>query len=101
MRQILTIQANKPFAKVGYGTLSDVLKMMPMTRGVAPDAAEAVKLIDAETADFGDYILRLTRSDDHRKFEMSLAPKQSCAIAFFSSEKNIVYSGRALGCSDK
>ena len=51
MRQVLTIQANKPFAKAGYGSLSDVLKMMPMTRGVAPDAAQAVQVSDAETAD--------------------------------------------------
>jgi len=101
MRQVLTIQANKPFAKAGYGSLSDVLKMMPMTRGVAPDAAQAVQVSDAETADFGDYTLRLTRSEDRAKFELSLVPKQSCGIAFFSNDKNIVYSGRALGCSDK
>jgi len=101
MRQVLTIQANKPFATNGYGTLSDVLKMMPMTRGVAPDAAQAIQLIDSETADFGDYTLRLTRSEDRRKFELSLAPKQSCGLAFFSNDRNIVYSGRAIGCSDK
>jgi hypothetical protein len=38
---------------------------------------------------------------DRAKFELSLVPKQSCGIAFFSNDKNIVYSGRALGCSDK
>jgi hypothetical protein len=101
MRQVLTIQANKPFAKAGYGSLSDVLKMMPMTRGVAPEAAQAVHLTDAETADVGDYTLRLTRSEDRAKFELSLVPKQSCDVAFFSNDRNIVYTGRALGCSDK
>jgi len=101
MRQVLTIQANKPFAKAGYGSLSDVLKTMPMTRGVAPDAAQAVHLVDAETADFGDYTLRLTRSEDRAKFELSLVPKQSCDTAFFGNDTNIVYTGRALGCSNK
>jgi hypothetical protein len=101
MRQVLTIQANRPFAKAGYGSLSDVLKMMPMTRGIAPDAAEAVHLSDAETADFGEYTLRLTRSEDRAKFELSLVPKDGCGLAFFSNDKNIIYSGKALGCSDK
>jgi hypothetical protein len=45
--------------------------MMPMTRGVAPDAPKAMQMIDAETADFGDYTLRLTRSEDRRKFARS------------------------------
>jgi hypothetical protein len=65
------------------------------------DAAKAMQMIDAETADFGDYTLRLTRSEDRRKFELSLAPKQSCDLAFFSNDKNIVYTGHALGCSEK
>jgi hypothetical protein len=60
-----------------------------------------VQLADAETADFGDYTLRLTRSEDRTKFELSLVPKKSCDLAFFSNDKNIVYTGRALGCSDK
>lgn len=51
----------------GHSLLADVMKMMPMARGIAPGAAQAVQLSDAETTDSWDYAFRLT-SDDRARF---------------------------------
>jgi hypothetical protein len=57
--------------------------------------------ITPRTADFGDYTRRVTRSYDRRKFELSLAPKQSFGLASLATDKNIVTPACAGAAHEK
>jgi hypothetical protein len=93
MRAILTVQANRPFgAARGYGSLADVLPVLSTIEGEA-------KMIDDQTASYGGYTIRLTRSTDRKRFEVALVPQDAtCAPSWFSNEQNVIYVGQALGC---
>jgi hypothetical protein len=94
MRMVLTMQANRPFGAAGYGTLSDVLPLIP---GIVGD----VTMIDEQTASLRGYTIRLTRSIDRRTFELTLTQPGRCATGWFSNEKNVIYASLPLGCSSQ
>lgn len=57
--------------------------------------------IDRDTVQIADtYIVRITRSDDRRHCQVSLTPiARGCAPAWFSSETQVVFSGRSVQCN--
>jgi hypothetical protein len=92
MRMILTMQANRPFgAEAGYGTLAQILPLMPEVKHHAT-------VVDEHTATLHGYTIRLTRSADRRTFDLAIVRDGSCSVGWFSSEKNVIYSGTPLGC---
>jgi hypothetical protein len=93
MRMMLTMQANKPYGpKTGYGSLSEILSLVP-------SVYDEATLIDEQTASYRGYTIRLTRSADQKRFELTMVPNGGvCAISWFSNEQNVIYSGQALGC---
>ena len=92
MRMLLTMQANKPYGKGSYGTLSEILELVPPVQGDAT-------LIDEQTAAYRGYTIRMTRSADRKHFELALIPAGgACAASWFSNEQNVIYAGQAIGC---
>jgi hypothetical protein len=56
-------------------------------------------VIDEHTASYRGYTIRMTRTADRQRFEISIVPNGgACAISWFSNEKNVIYAGHALGC---
>jgi hypothetical protein len=91
IRIVLSTEANVPFGpKKGFGTLAEVLK-------VAGTAVPA-KTVDPNTASIRDYTLRITRSSDKKRFEATLTPTTGCGPSWFGNERNIIYTGKPLGC---
>jgi len=92
MRMLLTMQANRPYGKGNYGTLSEILALVP------PVQVDAT-IIDEQTASYRGYTIRMTRSADRKHFELALVPAGgTCAASWFSNEHNVIYSGQAIGC---
>jgi hypothetical protein len=92
VRQILSAQSNAPFGpKAGYGTLGDLLKQMP-------ELQHDVKVVDKQTASVKNYVLRMTRSQDRKSFELSLLPSKGCQTGWIANENNQIYTAQALGC---
>jgi hypothetical protein len=93
MRMILTMQANTPYGpKTSYGTLKEILPLLP-------DVQRDATVIDEHTASYRGYTIRMTRTADRQRFEISIVPNSgACAISWFSNEKNVIYVGQALGC---
>ena len=92
MRMLLTMQANRPYGKGNYGTLSEILELVPPVR---VDAT----IVDEQTASYRGYTIRMTRSADRKHFELALVPAGgACAASWFSNEQNVIYAGQAIGC---
>jgi hypothetical protein len=91
MRLMLTRQANRPYGAGSYGTLPDLL---PFVQAVHGDAT----LVDEQTASLRGYTIRLTRSLDRKRFDIAITQDGTCAIGWFSNERNVIYAGKALGC---
>jgi alpha-D-ribose 1-methylphosphonate 5-triphosphate synthase subunit PhnH len=55
-------------------------------------------LIDRDTATFLNYTLRITRTEDKRRFQASLTPTSRCGKAWFGTSEKTVFVGSAIGC---
>jgi hypothetical protein len=92
MRMMLTMQANRPFGKAGYGTLAEILPLVPFVFDQATQ-------VDDQTATYRGYTIRMTRSADRKRFELAMLPNGgACGTSWFSNEQNVIYAGLALGC---
>jgi len=89
MRMAMSVQANKPYGKNGYASISEVMTSIHL---------DTATVMDADTIQVGAYTLRVSRSDDRKHFQMALTPVSGCGTAWFGSEANVIYTGKALGC---
>jgi hypothetical protein len=57
-------------------------------------------VLDSSSARIGNYLVRITASDDKKHFQVSLEPADSrtCSPALFGDDREIIYLGTALGC---
>jgi hypothetical protein len=88
MRMAMSVQANRPFGKAGYASAAQVAKALELTG----------TQVDSERFDFGPYRLMVSVSADKKHFQMSLTPISGCDEAWFGTEANTIYTGKALGC---
>lgn len=89
MRQVLSAEMNAPMGKKnGFGTLADVLSVTKL------DA----QTIDTASALIKGYTLRVSRADDRQHVQVTLTPVTGCGTAWFGDERNLIYTGKALGC---
>jgi hypothetical protein len=94
MRLMMTVQANRPFAQSGFGSLADVMQY-----GKSAFDDPVLNQLDSSGAVLS-HVLRITTSPDRKSYEISLTPTASnCGPAWFGNEKNVIYSGKPLGCS--
>ncbi len=56
------------------------------------------KLLDPDTATFGQYTLRVTRSRDKSHFQVSLVPSDVCDAAWFAIDDSPAYDARSSRC---
>src|SRR5258708_25253348 len=55
-------------------------------------------VIDEDAAQFGDYLLRVTRSSDRHHFQVALTPIHGCGKAWFATDSSAVYAGGRVDC---
>ena len=91
MRRLMAVQANAPFAG-NPGSLADVVGHAQ--RSGTADATVAA--INPETGEVLGYAVRIAPNGS--RYEISLTPNGGCGPAWFGNEKNVIYSGKALGC---
>ena len=91
MRMVMSVEAS--MKKTGFGTLEQVLGDRMFTQSPV-----SIVVTSPGTASVLDYQLRVTRPDDGGRFEASLTPMSGCSTAWFGTERNLIYTGRALGC---
>jgi hypothetical protein len=54
--------------------------------------------MDGGAYQFRQYRLLMILSTNARSYQLSLVPMEGCAEAWFSDQRGVIYSGRALGC---
>jgi len=91
MRMVLSDEASG--TRGSYRSLSEVLAKLP---GLA-----ATSEADGSTATLKGYRLRLTLSEDKKRFQVALTPQTGCRTSWFGSETNLIYVGQPLGCATK
>jgi hypothetical protein len=95
LRRLNTTQAT--LARAGaarYGDLEAVLRQDTTLSG-------AVTPINGISASVKGYTLTLISAVDGRGYRASLTSATPCALAFFSDEGGLIYTGRALDCPAK
>ena len=89
IRTAMTVQANKPYGKGSFGSISELVSSLRL---------RDVNIIDSEQAQVPGFTLRLSRSQDRKHYQIALTPLSGCGTAWFGSEANVIYTGKALGC---
>lgn len=55
-------------------------------------------VIDGDEIVVGLHRVVLTVNEDRRRYQVSVVSSESCSPAWFSSERGLIYTGKALGC---
>jgi hypothetical protein len=79
---------------VRFRSLADVI-----ANGEVSALKRDVTVIDSEDGLYKGYSLRVAAQG--ARYEASLTPDKGCGLAFFVNEKNVIYTGRGLGCDEK
>jgi hypothetical protein len=86
----------------GYLNLSDVAQSPDWLGFVQRRTPEfpRIEMTDSTSARVLDYELRVIASADRKHFQASLQPVEpkACGFALFTDERDVIYSGKGLGC---
>jgi len=110
MRAINTIEASFFMTKQGYQAMDELLRHSPTPADGASNqepsnievpAGELLASIDSSSATVKGNKLSVIASSDRKHYFVGIAPVAGgCSRVFFSSESGIIYSAKAIGCSD-
>ena len=83
----------------GYGTLAEMIEMLhPQPALESFSSLPAITASDATSASLLDYSLRVIRSEDRQHYAATLTPVKGCGLAFSVDDRNVIYTGRSIGC---
>jgi hypothetical protein len=102
MRLVISIEATFASPKMGYRNVIDVVQSpdWPDASRIHEDGIPAIDVVDSSSAQIGNYLLRITTSDDKKHFQASLEPidPKTCGQALFGDDRGVIYVGKGLGC---
>ena len=77
MRSVIATEKTLASANKGYGNLIDVMQSVawPDASRRIQDGFPTMDVVDSSSAQIGDYIVRITTSDDKKHFQASLDPR--------------------------
>ena len=103
MRLVIATEETLASTNKEYGNLIDVMQSPAF-----PDASQrtevglpaAMDVIDPSSAQTGNYLVRITTSEDKKHFQASLEPidPKTCGPALFGDDREFIYGGKVLGC---
>ncbi|HEY2645287.1 MAG TPA: hypothetical protein VGI56_16185, partial [Galbitalea sp.] len=103
MRVVIAAEETLASTQKEYGNLTDVIQSPAF-----PDASgrtqvglpAAMDVVDSSSAQIGNYLVRITTSEDKKHFQASLEPNdpKTCGPALFGDDREFIYGGKVLGC---
>jgi len=96
LRAINTIEAAWAGGSGKYRPLAAVLDA-PTFKERFPEAA----LADSSSSTVAGHRLVLVVSDDQKHYQAMVWSGEPCAVAMFTNENGLIYSGRGLGCDQR
>jgi hypothetical protein len=77
------------------GTYADVRELIgdPVLSAFAP----AIQF-EGEIVRIGNHRIMMVLAADRKHYQFTIVPDSGCGTAWFSSDRGMIYTGRALGC---
>jgi hypothetical protein len=102
MRFVISIEEATAGSGKPCGNLTDVMQSpdWPDASQRYQDGFPAMDVVDSSSAQIGNYLMRITTSDDKKHFQASIEPidPKTCGPALFGDDRELIYAGKVLGC---